>query len=182
MNQKQFKSKTIYYVSGKSTNSEWPDMPMEHIWCAFTNHISVIKEYYEVKPIIFILMEDSFHLICECNNKKIFKEGMSYFKQACEGTMTLIDYWDCLFSEDALVVKKITSWCNLLDLYKKINRIPVNSGYVFDCEDYPFSSRNCTLYEENKSLYEDFLVSDFEKLKIIEWLNNKIEHFDVPIH
>ncbi|QLY25338.1 transposase [Bdellovibrio sp. KM01] len=155
----------------RSNNKDWFYIPTDACWMIFSKALSKTSEKYEMGIHSFVLMNNHYHMLCQCSEKYTLGEAMNYLQKTVSKAINAeADRINHVFGGPykATLIREPDQFSRV---YKYVARNPVKAGITHSVENYKFSSLNS---KDIKLLNEDEWFAEIPANRI-EWLNTEFE-------
>lgn len=160
-----------YHVGARTINREWFAIPMSEVWKITTYYLQFVQHAYGIEVLSFVLMSNHFHMLCR-QPQLTLSEAMNFFMRETSRainreTRRINQVWGGRHFKTL-----IESYHYYCCAYKYVYRNPVDAGICSRVEEYPYSTLNGLLGQQQLavSMLEDItLFSDVEGT--LAWLN-----------
>lgn len=157
-----------YHVTCRSNNREWFALPLEVVWQFAKISLHMAQKKYEVEISQFVLMNNHYHLLIKTPDQNIDKYMYEFNKNFSLRIREKSNRINKVFGSRykwSLVKNDQYLWM----VYKYIYQNPLRAKIVESCEEYPYSTLNLEVRQENHQFSFKFksLLNDFITLKEI---------------
>lgn len=164
-----------YFITARSRNREWYELPMADVWDIFSNYIFFIQKAYNLEIHSFILMSNHFHMLLKTPEANLDR-AMNYFlREVSKEIGRKSERTNQIFGgpyHRSLLKSEIYYY----NAYKYVYQNPVRAGLCQQVEDYPYSTiRN--LLGKQKSIIPisgDNIIGE-NPFTALKWLNQRLD-------
>ncbi|MGE5087134.1 MAG: transposase [Bacillota bacterium] len=129
-----------YHVMARSNNKEWFYLPISQSWQIFTECLRKTQDKYGLSIYIFVLMDNHYHLVCQCSEKHSLGEAMNYFQQSVSKAINKATGRINHVFGGPYKGSLIRTPSHFAKIYKYVARNPVTAGITKNIQSYQYST------------------------------------------
>ncbi|UYL10696.1 transposase [Bdellovibrio sp. SKB1291214] len=160
-----------YHVMARSNNKDWFYLPISTCWDIFSHTLKDTTYKYGLGVYAFVLMNNHYHLICQCSDNANLGEAMNYFQKTTSKIINSRAQRINHVFGGPYKGSLIRDPQQFSLIYKYVIRNPITAGICSKAEEYPYSTftaKSIALLKENEWFAEmpenrfDWLNMSFE--------------------
>ncbi len=173
-------NQNYYHITARSNNKEFFFLPTTNVWDIMTRKLAELQSKHRLKIAAFVLMNNHFHLLVLTPDEDIDRIMYFFMKE------TTLEIQKCTGRINKIFGGRykgsmISTFGYLVNVYKYINRNPIEVDLSPTAESYPFSA---LFYKNKSSLRAPFVVqnifpphafADFHDLDELKWINQRFD-------
>ncbi|WP_413292251.1 transposase [Bdellovibrio sp. HCB185ZH] len=160
-----------YHVMARSNNKEWFYLPIEICWPIFIAALKATKQKYGLGIYEFVLMDNHYHMICQCSEKHKLGEAMNFLQKTTSNAINKKANRINHVYGGPYKATLIREPSHFAEIFKYVARNPVKAGITPIVEKYKYSTINSA---DITVLTDDEWFADIP-VNRTEWLNIPFE-------
>lgn len=166
------------HITGRTQESEWPELPMDLVWEIFAQHLTHYAKPGGAQINAFVLMGNHFHLL--------LMEEISKITISCERLAKHVeDAFEGFTGDERPVFDStpdqflISDHKHLRQVYRYIYQNPVKAGVARRAENYRYSTLGPLLGRQNDlspmPVMDTFGII-YDPIRLLKWINDTEEN------
>lgn len=161
-----------YHVTSRANNREWFTLPMDEVWGICLDTFKEANFKHKIELISFVLMSNHYHMMVRTPDANLDLFMYEFNKRLAfklRDTSTNINH----------LLGGRYKWCliknnhYLYNCYRYVYQNPLRASLASRCEEYPYSTLNCLVYNREFSI-PIFDQLGFKDPYMLNWLNSDI--------
>lgn len=172
-----------YHITARSNNKEFFYLPILNDWDIMTRKLSELQRQHGIKIAAFMLMNNHFHLLLLTPNEDIDRVMYFFMKDVTLEIQKYSGRINKIFG-GRYKGSMITSYGQLVNVYKYIYRNPVEVNLSETTESYPYSTlifqykTGMSRSLDIEKILPKHAFEQFEDLDELKWLNQRFERHE----